>query len=304
MTTPPRPWAPAALLLLLGFVWGSSFILMKVGLFARDGGHLFAPVDLATLRIFVAGTVLLPVSLKHLHKVTRKDWGPLLVVGSVGSLIPAILFATAQKSIPSALAGMLNALSPLWTLLIAVVIFKVQVQRRQVAGLIIGFVGALVLVASEGLGAAQFSWASALPAMLLIVATLGYGVSVNTVREKLGGLRSYVISALSLGIVAVPAGIWVVAGSDVPRLVMEHPDGLRGLTAIVALAAVGTAGALVLFNQLIQWTNALVAASVTYIIPVFATLWGVWDGEEIGLGQITAGIIILIGVSVTNRKKR
>lgn len=304
MTNPPRPWAPAALLLLLGFVWGSSFILMKLGLFARDGSPLFAPLDLATLRIFVAGTVLLPVSLKHLHKVTRKDWGPLMVVGLVGSLIPAILFATAQKSIPSALAGMLNALSPLWTLLIAVVVFKVQVQRRQVAGLIIGFVGALVLVASQGLGASQFSWANALPAMLLIAATLGYGVSVNTVREKLGGLRSYVISALSLGIVAVPAGIWVAAGSEVPRLVMEHPDGLRGLTAIVALAAVGTAGALVLFNQLIQWTNALVAASVTYIIPVFATLWGVWDGEEIGLGQITAGIIILIGVSVTNRKKR
>lgn len=304
MTTPPRPWAPAALLLLLGFVWGSSFILMKVGLFARDGSPLFAPVDLATLRIFIAGAVLLPISLKHLHKVTRQDWGPLLVVGSVGSLIPAILFATAQKSIPSALAGMLNALSPLWTLLIAVVVFKVKVERRQVGGLIIGFVGALVLVASEGLGAAQFSWSSALPAMLLIAATLGYGVSVNTVREKLGGLRSYVISALSLGIVAVPAGIWVVAGSDVPRLVMEHPDGLRGLAAIVALAAVGTAGALVLFNQLIQWTNALVAASVTYIIPVFATLWGVWDGEEIGLGQITAGIIILTGVYVTNRKKR
>lgn len=304
MTNPPRPWAPAALLLLLGFVWGSSFILMKLGLFARDGSPLFAPLDLATLRIFVAGTVLLPVSLKHLHKVTRKDWGPLMVVGLVGSLIPAILFATAQKSIPSALAGMLNALSPLWTLLIAVVVFKVQVQRRQVAGLVIGFVGALVLVASQGLGASQFSWANALPAMLLIAATLGYGVSVNTVREKLGGLRSYVISALSLGIVAVPAGIWVAAGSEVPRLVMEHPDGLRGLTAIVALAAVGTAGALVLFNQLIQWTNALVAASVTYIIPVFATLWGVWDGEEIGLGQITAGIIILIGVSVTNRKKR
>lgn len=304
MTTPPRPWAPAALLLLLGFVWGSSFILMKVGLFARDGSPLFAPVDLATLRIFIAGAVLLPISLKHLHKVTRQDWGPLLVVGSVGSLIPAILFATAQKSIPSALAGMLNALSPLWTLLIAVVVFKVKVERRQVGGLIIGFVGALVLVASEGLGAAQFSWSSALPAMLLIVATLGYGVSVNTVRERLGGLRSYVISALSLGIVAVPAGIWVVAGSDVPRLVMEHQDGLRGLAAIVALAAVGTAGALVLFNQLIQWTNALVAASVTYIIPVFATLWGVWDGEEIGLGQITAGIIILTGVYVTNRKKR
>ena len=304
MNTPPRPWAPAALLLLLGFVWGSSFILMKLGLFARDGSPLFAPVDLATLRILVAGSVLLPVSLKHLRKVTRKDWGPLLVVGSVGSLIPAILFATAQKSIPSALAGMLNALSPLWTLLIAVVIFKVNVARRQVVGLIIGFVGAVVLVASEGLGAEQFSWASTLPAMLLIVATLGYGVSVNTVREKLGGLRSYVISALSLGIVAVPAGIWVVAGSDVPRLVIEHPDGLRGLAAIVALAAVGTAGALVLFNQLIQWTNALVAASVTYIIPVFATLWGVWDGEEIGLGQITAGLIILTGVYVTNRKKR
>jgi drug/metabolite transporter (DMT)-like permease len=106
-----------------------------------------------------------------------------------------------------------------------------------------------------------------------------------------------------LGVVAIPSWAYV-ATSELPEIALHHPDGPRGLVAIAVLAAVGTAGALVLFNTLIQWTNALAAASVTYIIPVFATLWGMWDGESLLSGQIAAGLIILTGVWVTNRKKR
>jgi drug/metabolite transporter (DMT)-like permease len=250
-----------------------------MGLFARDGSALFAAGDLAALRIAIA------------------------VVGIVGSLLPALLFAHAQTRLPSALAGMLNALSPLWTLVISVVVFRNKVHRDQTLGLFIGFIGAVGLVAFEGLGRAHFEWSEAVPALMLVAATLGYGISVNTVRERLAHLRSYVISAISLGLVALPAWAWV-ASSDLPEVVAVHPDGPRGLLAIVVLASVGTAGALVLFNTLIQWTNALVAASVTYIIPVFATLWGFWDGEVLHSGQILAGVIILAGVWVTNRKKR
>lgn len=303
MQQPPKSWAPAALLLLLGFVWGSSFILMKVGLFSRDGSPLFPAGDLAALRIAIAGSVLLPVSLKHFRKIKRSSWPPILVVGIVGSLIPAMLFAHAQTRMPSALAGMLNALSPLWTLLIAVLVFHVQVQRTQIIGLVIGFIGALGMVASEGFAGDAFNWGAAIPAGMLVIATMCYGVSVNTVRERLSHLRSYVISAISLGVVAIPSWAYV-ATSELPEIVLHHPDGPRGLLAVAVLAAVGTAGALVLFNTLIQWTNALVAASVTYIIPVFATLWGLWDGEALLSGQIAAGLIILTGVWVTNRKRR
>jgi len=276
---------------------------MKMGLFARDGSALFAAGDLAALRIAIAGTVLSPVAIRHIRKIPTKSWGAIAVVGIVGSLLPALLFAHAQTRLPSALAGMLNALSPLWTLVISVVVFRNKVHRDQTLGLFIGFIGALGLVAFEGLGRAHFEWSEAVPALMLVAATLGYGISVNTVRERLAHMRSYVISAISLGLVALPAWAWV-ASSDLPEVVAAHPDGLRGLLAIVVLASVGTAGALVLFNTLIQWTNALVAASVTYIIPVFATLWGFWDGEVLHSGQILAGVIILAGVWVTNRKKR
>ncbi|MGB1076590.1 MAG: DMT family transporter [Flavobacteriales bacterium] len=303
MSQPPHPWAPAALLLLLGFVWGSSFILMKAGLFATDGSPLFPARELAALRIAIAGTVLFPISIKHFRSIHRKSWLPISVVGLIGSLIPALLFAQAQTEIPSALAGMLNALSPIWTLLIAFVVFGVKVARGQILGILIGFIGATMLVASQGIRRSLFTFEDAIPALMLVFATLCYGISVNTVRERLSHLRSYVISAISLGLVALPAWLYVL-NSDLPDLVMTHPDAPKGLLAIFVLGAVGTAGALVLFNSLIQWTNALVAASVTYIIPVFATLWGIWDGEHIHPGQIAGGLVILIGVWVTNRKKR
>jgi drug/metabolite transporter (DMT)-like permease len=82
---------------------------------------------------------------------------------------------------------------------------------------------------------------------------------------------------------------------------MHHPDGIRGLWAVVVLAAVGTAAALVLFNQLIAWTSAVVAASVTYIIPIFATIWGWIDGEALLPSHIVSGALIMLGVWVTNR---
>jgi len=303
MSHPPHPWAPAALLLLLGFVWGSSFILMKVGLFAADGSPLFPARELAALRIAIAGTVLFPISIKHFGSIQRKSWLPISVVGLIGSLIPALLFAQAQTEIPSALAGMLNALSPIWTLLIAFAAFGVKVARGQILGILIGFIGAMMLVASQGMRRSLFSLEDAIPSLMLVLATFCYGISVNTVRERLGHLRSHVISAISLGLVALPAWLYVL-NSDLPEMVMTHPGAPRGLLAIFVLGSVGTAGALVLFNSLIQWTNALVAASVTYIIPMFATLWGIWDGEQIHSGQIAGGCVILIGVWVTNRKKR
>ena len=94
----------------------------------------------------------------------------------------------------------------------------------------------------------------------------------------------------------------IVLFNGTPWLIAGHPDGMRALVAIGALAAIGTAGALVLFNQLIAWTNAVGAASVTYIIPIFAALWGWWDGEVGTYQQLLAGASILLGVWITKKR--
>ena len=139
--------------------------------------------------------------------------------------------------------------------------------------------------------------------MMLVAATICYGISVNITREKLQGLPSRVIAACSLGLVGVPA-FGIVMTGEIPQLIAHHPDGLRGLFAVGILAAVGTAGALVLFNQLIAWTSAVVAASVTYIIPIFAALWGWWDGEILTFQHLLAGTCIILGVWVTNSGRK
>ena len=299
--TPPHPWASPFLLVLLGFVWGSSFILMKMGLFAQDGSVLFPPIELAALRMAIAGIVLIPIGWRHWKEVGKHHWKWILIVGFIGSFLPAILFATAQVHLPSALAGMLNALTPLWTLIIGIGVFGMAFHRGQFIGLAIGFIGTAALIWTPLNPTGIFRWTeTVLPAALLVVATLCYGISVNITREKLHALRSPVIAACSLGIVIAPAFVVIFTGTT-PQLILTHPDGWTGLAAIALLAALGTAGALVLFNQLIQWTSAVVAASVTYIIPVFATLWGWLDGEPLQMGHLIGGGLILFGVWTTHR---
>lgn len=295
----PNRWAAPLILLLLGFVWGSSFILMKMGLFAQDGSALFPPTQLAALRMAIAGVTLLPIGLKHFRTLTSEQWKWVAIVGIVGSFIPALLFAIAQTQLPSAVAGMLNALTPLWTLLIAIAAFGVRFHRGQLIGLGFGLIGTIGLIWNP-----QASFEAAwVPGSMLVFATICYGTSVNITREKLHTLKGPVIASCSLGLVSMPAALWFLSG-ELPSLIATHPDGMRGLLAIVVLAAIGTAGALILFNQVIAWTNAVFAASVTYIIPVFATFWGWMDGESLRVSHIIAGTLILIGVWITHRTGR
>jgi drug/metabolite transporter (DMT)-like permease len=210
----------------------------------------------------------------------------------------------AQVNLPSAMAGMLNALSPLWTLIIGFAAFGTAVQPRQIIGILVGLLGTAWLIWAQA-GAADPGAALGgkvlTPDLMLVVATVCYGVSVNITREKLRGIPAPAIAGCSLGLVALPAlGIVLINGT--PGLIAGHPDGMRALMAVGALAAIGTAGALVLFNQLIAWTNAVVAASVTYIIPIFAALWGWWDGEVLTYQQLLAGASILLGVWITKKR--
>lgn len=304
-TSPPHRLAPAFVLLLLGFVWGSSFILMKMGLFARDGSALLPPIDLAALRVAIAGAALLPVTFRHVRRIARDRWRWIAGVGVVGSFIPALLFSIAQVNLPSSMAGMLNALSPLWTLIIGFVAFGTAVQPRQIVGILVGLLGTVWLILAQAGAKTQggaLNTETLTPALILVVATVCYGISVNITREKLTGIPAPAIAACSLGLVAFPA-LGIVLLNGTPALIAGHPEGLRALLAVVVLAAIGTAGALVLFNQLIAWTNAVVAASVTYIIPIFAALWGWWDGELLTYQQLLAGASILLGVWITKKRR-
>jgi drug/metabolite transporter (DMT)-like permease len=104
----------------------------------------------------------------------------------------------------------------------------------------------------------------------------------------------------------LPAAVIVLLYSNAYSTLTENPHGGSGMIAIAILAAIGTAGALILFNTLIKWTNALTASSVTYIIPLFAAMWGWMDGENLTIVHLTGGVVILLGVALVNgvRKKK
>lgn len=286
-------------LLLLAFVWGSSFILMKIAIFDSSGEFVYTPVEVAALRIAIAGIVLLPITIKYLKSIKRSQMLSLLAIGTLGNLFPAYLFTSAVSSIPSAIVGMLNALTPLFTMIVAAFVFKTVVSKVQFSGLTIGLIGALLLAAGD-LGVTTVTgdiewWACG----RVVLATLFYGISVNILKNKLDGVPSTAIASIALFMVLPPAVI-VIFYSNAYSTLTENPHGGSGMIAIVILAAIGTAGALILFNTLIKWTNALMASSVTYIIPLFAAMWGWMDGENLTLVHLVGGVVILLGVALVN----
>lgn len=273
---------------------------MKVALFDAELQPVFTDFEVAALRIAIAGLVLLPLALPQIKNIPRASWIWILGIGTLGNLFPAYLFTSAQTQLPSGITGMLNSLTPLFTMLVGVMVFKTAFSKKQLIGLGVGFVGALVLIASGGgLGemGGEIHWGACARVAL---ATLFYGFSVNILKNKLDGIGPTAIASLALMMV-MPAAIVALSLSDVVNVVLHHESGLYSLGAVSILAVFGTAGALVLFNSLIKWTDALTASSVTYIIPVFAALWGWMDGEVLTLWHLAGGVIILIGVALVKR---
>ena len=287
-------------LLLLAFIWGSSFILMKIALFDGVDQPVYPAMDVAALRILFAGLALLPVAIAQISKVPKDKFIWILGVGTFGTLLPAYLFTSAQTELASGITGMLNSLTPLFTVIIAVLLFKTAFSLRQLAGLIVGFIGAIILISDGGNLLQVFSSESEISIVAcgkVALATMFYGCSVNILKNKLVDVNSTTIAAIALAMV-MPVAVIALMGSDVIDIFMNHEHGVKGMSAVVVLAVIGTAAALVVFNALIKWTDALTASSVTYVIPVFAAMWGWIDGEELTFMHLIGGVVILLGVAL------
>ena len=287
-------------LLLLAFIWGSSFILMKIALFDGADKPVYPAMDVAALRILFAGLALLPVAIAQISKVPKDKFIWILGVGTFGNLLPAYLFTSAQTELASGITGMLNSLTPLFTVIIAVLLFKTAFSLRQLAGLIVGFIGAIILISEGGNLLQVFSSESEISIVAcgkVALATMFYGCSVNILKNKLVDVNSTTIASIALAMV-MPVAVIALMGSDVIDIFMNHEHGVKGMSAVVVLAVIGTAAALVVFNALIKWTDALTASSITYVIPVFAAMWGWIDGEELSYMHLIGGVVILLGVAL------
>lgn len=278
-------------LFLLALVWGSSFILIKKSLLT------FSAAEVAALRLASAAATLAPFALLRLHRVKGRQWLVLLSVGMTGSLLPAFLFAFAQTQLDSGVTGALNALTPLFTLLLGALVFSQPIGKQTLLGLLIGFIGTLVLVLIQGNGQPALN----LYALFVVLATVCYAINLNFIRQYLPDLSPVTITGVSLLMVLPVALLYLFGAADISSQLASNPQGWWSLLAVIALGVVGTALALILFNHLVQVGSAIFASSVTYLIPIVAITIGLFDGELISLYQIGGMVLILFGVWCANR---
>lgn len=276
--------------IILSLIWGSAFILMKESSRFLDGWQV------ASVRIFAAGLVFIPFAIFHIQTIEKKKIPFIILTGILGNLFPAFLFAIAiEKDVSSSMAGILNSLTPLFVILIAILIFRQKVQSKKIAGVIVGFIGLLVLNLSKGgMTTDNFGYI-----LLILLATLLYGVNVNIVTQYLKGVDPIKMATVSLAFMTIPAGIAMWRSGVIDALGDAGSRMAVGYAA--ALGVVGSAFATALFYMLIKRAGGLFASLVTYGIPVVAIFWGLLAGEDVTLIQISCLALILGGVYLANR---
>jgi drug/metabolite transporter (DMT)-like permease len=280
------------LLLFVSFIWGASFILMKRGL------ESYEPEQVGALRIFIAFLFLLPFYFKRRKKVSKKHLKPLIIVGIVGNLLPAFLFALAQTKIQSSLSGMLNTMFPLMALIIGALFYKAKTESHRILGIIVGLIGTIGIVLS---GESNFGNDNNY-AWYIFIAVIFYAFSINEIKYKLSDIDGISITVFSFMIIGPISGIYLLFSDFSTAL--TTPDYLINLIYIALLALGGSAISVSLYYLLIDYVDVVFASLTTYIIPVFAVLWGIFDGESITLEQSLFMIIVFIGIFLVNKKKK
>ncbi len=279
------------IIILLALIWGSSFILMKKGL------EVFDFFQVASLRISIAFFSLIPLLLKAINSIKYKHFIPIVIVSFFGTAIPAFLFSKAQEELDSSLIGILNSIVPLFTLIFSVFFFKFKILKTNIIGVIIGFFGVLLLLFKNLDHEIIFNQYI----FMVIIATICYAISINVIKCYLNDLDASVIATLSFLVIGPFASLCVI-NADFFHVLQNNQNAYKALFYIALLAIFGTSVATIIFNKLLRRTSPIFVSSVTYLIPLVAILWGLFDGEVITINYVIGFITILSGVYLVNKK--
>jgi drug/metabolite transporter (DMT)-like permease len=288
-----KRWFQFTILMILAFIWGSSFILMKIGM------KSFSSDQAAAVRILLASLVLLPIAVKQIKNLQRKDLISLLIAGFIGSFFPAFLFMKAETRIDSSLAGMLNSLTPVFTLVVGLLFHRTAFRWLQFVGLSLGLAGATGLIlAGDGFHLATINSY----ALYIVLATCFYAISINQIKSKLPHLTGVQVTSFSFLFIG-PVALLYLLTTNFDRVIANSGWPIH-LLALAVLGIVGSALAMLMMNSLIRHSSAIAASSVTYVIPIFAIMWGLLYGEKVTLLHLICMSFILSGVYLINRKRR
>jgi drug/metabolite transporter (DMT)-like permease len=278
-------WLTSAELLLLGAIWGASFLFMRVA------SPEFGPIPLVEVRLTLGALILSPflwLARRHLNGAT---WVRLAVVGLINSAIPFTLFAWAARHAPAGIGAIANATAVMFTALVAFVFYGESIGKRRAIGLALGFIGVVVLASGKVAGGSVW-----LPALAGTFAAFLYGIGANLTRSWIVRVPASAVAAATLVCASV---LWA------PLAVATWPDDViapRSWISAALLGLVCTGIAYLLYFRLLYRIGAPRASTVTYLVPAFAVLWA-WGilGEPLTLSMGAAGALILIGVALSQK---
>ena len=282
------------ILCILGLIWGSSFILMKKAL------TTYTPIEITLYRIFVVFLVFFPLGIKSFLKIQKKTGYILLLSAIIGSVIPYFLFIKAQTKIDSSLNGILNSITPLFTLLFGVILFKQKTNFRAVIGVVVGLIGATSLIFLSASG--NIFSSSILYALFPVLGSACYALNINIIKTYLKDIPALKITSWSFIFIGPIAGVLLFFETDFTNNLTNNDPNYLNFICINILGILGSGLAFWVFNLLIKETSSVFASSVTYLIPIVAIFWGVIDGEVFGIVQFYLCLVIFCGIYLIKSK--
>ncbi|WP_421918201.1 DMT family transporter [Marinifilum sp.] len=277
------------LLLLVAFIWGSPYILREMAL------ESFSHDQVAAFQVFLSFLLFTPLIFKNFKKLNKNNIIPLLLSGVTGNIGPSYFFAKAQTLISSSIAGMLTAMLPTITLLLAILLFKNKTNSKVIGGLVLGFAGTLIIIFSgESHGTTHL-----LGIFFVFMAMVSVAASINIISFALPNLNGTEIASLAFLFVGPMAGCYLAfTDLSTPLAAQNFSNSALMLSLLALLTFTGV----IFYNRLIKQSSHVFAASIAYIIPIVAIFWGiVIGGDYISIAQIVSIAIILVGVNLTHR---
>jgi len=281
-------------LIALSLIWGSSFILIKKALIGLEASQL------GSIRIIFSSVFIFFIAWKKIFTIKKNEWKWITLSAFLGSFFPAFLFAFAEKEIDSSVASIINSIVPLNTLILGMIIFKIQSTKRQIVGVLLGFFGTYLLI-SSGLQLnpdQNYNYAG-----LVILCSFLYALNVNIIKKYLQHLSALTITVGHFTAIIIPA-VLVFLFSDFDFYSLEKEEVKISIFYVFILALFGTALAKIIFNKLIKISSPVFASSVTYSMLIVSIYWGIVDGEKFSIYQLIATFIIVFGVILTNKKSK
>lgn len=281
------------ILAVLSLIWGSSFILIKKSL------EHFSPYQVGALRVLISGILLSPIAILNWRNFPRKQLKWLLLAAFAGNFIPMFLFPIAETKVSSSIAGIMNSMMPIFTIIVGVFFWGTKTTSKQILGILISFFGVVVLLFSG-------EDSSDMPLFyvgLLLFAAFLYAVSVTTVGAKLTHIPAKMMSSFVFFYVLFLPSLFSLYFSDFFKVFSFTKENMIGMGFVATLSVLGTGLAMMLQYRLMSISNPLFASTVTLLMPIVAVIWGVIDGESFTVLQAFGALIIFAGLIFLRKKK-